>query len=106
MLGISQQILLVEKVAHVAPGDVLLAYSDGLIDTVNALDEPFELERVKEAVRGELGRSPKQIADRLGEALHGFRGSAEEIDDVTMVIIKRVRLPGASGTESEEIVPR
>jgi sigma-B regulation protein RsbU (phosphoserine phosphatase) len=106
MLGISQQILLVEKVVHVAPGDVLLAYSDGLIDTVNALDEPFELERVKEAVRGELGRSPKQIADRLGEALHGFRGSAEEIDDVTMVIIKRVRLPGASGTESEEIVPR
>jgi len=104
MLGISRQIHLVEKEVHLDVGDVLLAYSDGLIDTVNPLDEPFELEGLKRALRGQLGRTPRQIADGIGEALRAFRGDAEEIDDITMIVLKRVALPGAAERVPEEVV--
>jgi sigma-B regulation protein RsbU (phosphoserine phosphatase) len=103
MLGISRQIQLVERVVHLSSGEVLLAYSDGLIDTVNPADEPFEIERVRATVRGQLNRSPRQITDLVGEALRSFRASAEEIDDVTMVVVKRVPLPGVEPAESEEV---
>jgi len=97
MLGALGDTPVEERELVLEPGQVLIAYSDGLVDTVNASDEPFELHRVHEAIRPHLTRSPSRIVDAIVDRLQAFRGEAEEIDDVTLVVLKRVARPGDAG---------
>lgn len=94
MLGALGDSEVSERELALRPGQILVAYSDGLVDTVNAADEPFELRRVHEAIRPHLGESPARIVDAIVERLRAFRGDAEEIDDVTLVVLRRVSRPG------------
>lgn len=68
-------------------GDVLLLYSDGLIEASNAQDEQYGVERAAEVLRQNTNRSAEGIADALVSAVRQW---GDLSDDLTLLICKRV----------------
>lgn len=95
MLGALPRIQLTEREITLEPGDVVVAYSDGLVDTVNEEDEPFERERAQAVIAGHIEETPERVVEALAGALNEWQGGAEDVDDVTLIVLKRVALPGA-----------
>jgi CheY-like chemotaxis protein len=69
------------EVWPMAPGDRLLLLSDGVIETSNAQDESFGVERLERVF--DTHKDPESLFDGILQALHDFRG--ESRDDVSMV---------------------
>ena len=73
------------------PGDVLVAYSDGVTESQNPAGEEFGTVRLQEVVARNLGRSAAGIRDKIEAALSSFAQGTPAGDDVTLVIVKRER---------------
>jgi serine phosphatase RsbU (regulator of sigma subunit) len=70
------------------PGDLLLAFSDGIPDAVNARGEAFGNARVRDVLRDGPLR-PAALLDRLQASLSDFVGSTEAFDDITVIALQR-----------------
>jgi sigma-B regulation protein RsbU (phosphoserine phosphatase) len=68
-------------------GDVLLLYSDGLIEAPNAQGERYEIERAAEVLRQNAHRSAEEIADAFVSAIRQWGNLS---DDLTLLVCKRV----------------
>lgn len=75
-----------------APGDVALLYSDGLTEATNAAGEDFGEERTEEILRavGSRGLTAAAARGAILECLAAFVGHAEQHDDITVVVIRKV----------------
>ncbi len=89
VLGILEDIRLDQQRLDLAPGDVLVLYTDGLTEALNAAEEEFGKEAVMAVVAEHARGSAEAIRDALMAALSGFTGDAEPGDDVTCVVVKR-----------------
>ena len=76
-------------VVHLAPGDVLLLYTDGITEAQNAQEAFFDEDRLREAVRANLGRSAREIQDGVIARVDAFVGDAPQFDDITMMVVVR-----------------
>jgi len=71
------------------PGDMLLAYSDGVTECRNSKDEEFEMGRLSATVRAVGGACANQVLfSTLGTVLDFADGCAPE-DDLTLLVIRR-----------------
>jgi sigma-B regulation protein RsbU (phosphoserine phosphatase) len=70
------------------PGDILVFYSDGVVEMRNDAGEEFGLRRLAETVRTAHEKSPDEIVKSVGGALAEFIGRVRPHDDRTMVVIK------------------
>jgi serine phosphatase RsbU (regulator of sigma subunit)/pSer/pThr/pTyr-binding forkhead associated (FHA) protein len=77
---------------ELAPGDVLVIYSDGVTESQDEEGEEFGESRLIEIVQKNRGRTPAGLRDRIDEALAKFVGKAKSVDDLTLVIVKRKNL--------------
>jgi serine phosphatase RsbU (regulator of sigma subunit) len=68
-------------------GDVLLLYSDGLIETRNARGEEFDLSRAASVLAQHAHESAEEILDALTEAVNRWGTPA---DDLTILVCRRV----------------
>ncbi len=75
---------------ELSPGEVLVIYSDGATESQNEEGEEFDEERMIEVVCQNRHRSAAGIRDRIDEALGRFVGKAKAVDDLTLVIVKRL----------------
>ena len=78
---------------HLAPGDMLLAFTDGLVEARHP-DHPdrlFEEQGVRAVLadQGHLGAGAKETVEAVAGAALEFAEGARE-DDVTIVAIRRV----------------
>ncbi len=82
------------------PGDVLLAYTDGLTDAMNAASKRFGRPALRELlvkiVRENPTASAGLILDRVYGALRDYAGGREKTDDQTAMVL-RVRGSGVEG---------
>jgi sigma-B regulation protein RsbU (phosphoserine phosphatase) len=78
-----------ERQIQLAPGDVLLAYTDGVTEAENEFGEMFGDRRLTEIVLGAAGLDSARIAEAVTEAVRKFTGSAELQDDLTILIARR-----------------
>jgi sigma-B regulation protein RsbU (phosphoserine phosphatase) len=76
--------------AKLEPGDVLVIYSDGVTEGLDEAGEEFGEARLIEVVQRHRERTAAGLRDRIDEALTRFVGRAKTVDDVTVVILKRV----------------
>jgi serine phosphatase RsbU (regulator of sigma subunit) len=74
-----------------APGDVLLAMSDGLPELFNAEMEMFDFERLEAVFLASARGTPEEVLAALRAAAETWRGSREQQDDMTFVVVKRER---------------
>jgi sigma-B regulation protein RsbU (phosphoserine phosphatase) len=76
------------QVIEIAPGSLLIVYSDGLTEAENADEQEFEEQRVLDlALR--LGQaSAATVLKNLLEAVDRWTGPAEQTDDVTLIVAR------------------
>ena len=77
-----------EKSIPVGSGDVLLLYSDGITEAMNANHHLFEQSRLEAALRESAHFPASKIIERINQRLEQFVQSEELHDDVTLVAIK------------------
>lgn len=77
------------RAAHLDPGDVVLLYTDGVVEAHDAKGREFGVARLKRLI-SEARRLPaREIAYRVANSVKSWRGGAAPEDDVTVVAIKR-----------------
>jgi hypothetical protein len=75
------------KVA-IGVGDLLVLYSDGIIEAMNASEEEFGEERLVAAIRENWSRSSAEIRDEILKRVHRFVKEEELQDDLTLVVAR------------------
>lgn len=86
-LGIRMEHKLGLYEAVVAPGDTLLLYTDGVVETLDGAGESFGFERLYKGLAP--GGSSEAIHDRVLRELDRFRGDEPVYDDCSLVVISR-----------------
>jgi sigma-B regulation protein RsbU (phosphoserine phosphatase) len=72
----------------VAPGDVLVLYTDGITESRNPAGEEFGPDRIVETVRARAEGRAKDILEAVFFALHEFTEGADPEDDRTLLVVK------------------
>ena len=67
-------------------GDLLLAYTDGMIDQENAQEEPFGMERLRQGALSLARAGAIDVADGLMAAVANF-GQGDPTDDRTLLVL-------------------
>jgi sigma-B regulation protein RsbU (phosphoserine phosphatase) len=89
MLGALQEAAYRKGTVRLNPGDMLLAYSDGVTECRNSQDEEFDMARLSAAVRAVGGGCANQVLfSTLGAVLDFADGCSPE-DDLTLLVIRR-----------------
>lgn len=88
ILGVRKNVLFEEKTASLAQGDLILFYTDGLIEAENSQQAFFGLERVKTVFLQNAEESPQGIIDALFAALQQFCQRTSFDDDITIMVFK------------------
>lgn len=71
------------------PGDMLLAYSDGVTECRNSQDEEFEMHRLSSAATAVRGASANQALFSTIGAVLDFAGDCSPFDDLTLLVVRR-----------------
>lgn len=86
-LGLFGGLSVDEQELQLLPGDLLVLFSDGVTDAVNAAGEQFGLERARDVVQACAPSGPQVVCEMLfGEVLR-FQGEASQFDDITIQVI-------------------
>jgi phosphoserine phosphatase RsbU/P len=76
-----------ETVAQLGPGDLMLLFSDGVIEADNGKGERFGLARLRQLLVENRLRSPQEARNAIFDAVLSWSGRAPA-DDVTLVVIR------------------
>jgi sigma-B regulation protein RsbU (phosphoserine phosphatase) len=90
-LGIMPDFDYREGRTQLRPGDVLVAYSDGVTETQNPKGEEFGSLRLQEVISQNTDRTASGIRDKIEAALSAFAQGTPAVDDITLLIVKRER---------------
>ena len=98
-----------EERLAVAAGDLLVFYTDGLVEARNAQGQDYGDARLQRAVaRAVDSRTAREVRDSILGDLSNFKGDEEQADDITVVVV-RLRWPArpaaASGDENSVAPP-
>jgi serine phosphatase RsbU (regulator of sigma subunit) len=89
MLGALHEAAYNVGTVRMGPGDMLLAYSDGLTECRNPRDEEFETGRLSAAAKAISGANANQVLFSTLAAVLDFADSCPPNDDLTLLVIRR-----------------
>ncbi len=90
VIGLLPEVSLEVGRTSFAPGDMLVAYTDGLSETRNPEGEEFEEQRIIEIARAVEAASAKEVVARLVSEVRIFAADAGLGDDLTLMVVKRL----------------
>ena len=74
---------------HLAPGDLLVAYSDGITEAENQAGQPFDEDGLERAVHTYASSPAPDLARTLFTVVEQHAGDMKLVDDLTVVVVKR-----------------
>ena len=90
-LGIIEKGTYEESSIELREGDVVVFYTDGVIEATDDSDEMYGNERLERVISNFAdveGRSARSLIDEVLADASKFAGSAEQQDDMTLVVVK------------------
>jgi serine phosphatase RsbU (regulator of sigma subunit) len=88
-LGMVAATAFTEQRATLGTGEVMVVYSDGVSEAMNAGREFFGDERLRQILSGQRGRSAEQVGDAVLRAVAAFADGTPPHDDVSLVVLRR-----------------
>ena len=70
------------------PGDVVIAFSDGVSEAMSQSGEEFGDERLVDVARAGVGLSVEEQVDRIVSAVREFTRGAPQSDDITVMVVR------------------
>lgn len=96
LLGVLDDVNVRVETAELAPGDVLVLYTDGITEAINRDYAEYGRGRLEDVVRALLSGRPDANAEdvqaAITAAVRAFAGPMVQVDDMTLLIIKRTEV--------------
>jgi len=70
------------------PGDKLFAYTDGVSEATDALNELYGRDRILNVLNGAAGYTTTETVHKMKEDVDVFVGEAPQFDDITMLCLQ------------------
>jgi serine phosphatase RsbU (regulator of sigma subunit) len=80
---------------EVRPGDLLVLFSDGIVEAPNNRGEPFGEQRLIAVVEAQQHRPAREICDAILAAVRTFTANAGVQDDQTLLVVRLWQSPAA-----------
>ena len=77
-----------EETTALAPGDVLVVFTDGVTEAVDGADREFGEGRLEAILRDNGTESAGALCDRIVSAVREFEAGAPQNDDITLVVAR------------------
>jgi len=88
-LGISKEELWQRGVVQLAPGDVLVLYTDGITEAADNQTAFWGESRLVESMRANAGRAAPGVLEAILANVRAFVGDAPQSDDIALVVLTR-----------------
>ena len=88
VVGLFEEANYTQCTIRVAPGSLLVGFSDGLTEPESVYGEEFGIERLKSEVLRQRDATASQLAENLIAAVEQWAGSPEQADDMTVVVAR------------------
>jgi len=92
-VGIEPAVSFKIQQTQLEPGDILLGYTDGVIEATAADGSFFTAERLM-AILDAPSASVNKLLNRIANSLQEHIGTAEQFDDITMLAVRRIDTGG------------
>jgi len=100
VLGMMPNVPFVEQQSQFDVGDTVVVYSDGVSEAMNEAEDFFGDERLHALVLQTHGLTAAQAGAHILADLKLFVGEAEQSDDVSLMVLRRLDPGGAAATSS------
>ena len=91
LVGIFDGVAFEEDTLQLASGDTLVMFTDGVTEAWNPQKMEFGTERLNAILGGLVDKGSRQIVDTIKTAITDFAEGAEQSDDITMLVIKKLK---------------
>jgi phosphoserine phosphatase RsbU/P len=91
-LGLEPENTIEENTVTLMVGDVIVAFTDGVIDATNPAGEPFGRERLEQILRENHQLPASELAELVKRSALQFCAEAAQFDDLTLVVIRATEL--------------
>lgn len=98
--------LLKERTLDLHEGDVLVFYTDGVTEAMNADHEEFTLERLIDTIKVNRNRDSSSMVEAINKSLSEFTGEIPQHDDLTFVLLKFNSRSVPAGRSKVERLPQ
>lgn len=88
VLGAFEEVDMEQKEMQLAPGDLIIFYTDGITEAMNAEHQLFGMDRLETLVMSNPQARSQQVIDTVVEAVEEFTGGTLQSDDFTLLVIK------------------
>lgn len=88
LMGIDKERLYGENPVEIHPGDILLMFTDGIVETLNSKDEEFSRRNLVDVVEKHRGLSSSEIVQKLLGSVKDFLKEAPLTDEFTLALAK------------------
>jgi phosphoserine phosphatase RsbU/P len=90
VLGIEPEIEYAQKNVSLKPGELVLLYTDGILDALDNQSEAFGLERLQNIISENYREPAHEIIRRIEQSVEVFVGGVPQYDDMTLLLVKRL----------------
>lgn len=88
IIGVRKSEVYEARQLQLQEGDVLLLYTDGITEAMNAAGEEFGVARLGRSLVARHAEAPQSIIGTIIKEVAAFTGTAAMEDDVTMIVMK------------------
>ena len=88
VIGLLEDFPFVQAAVAFQPGDLLVAYTDGVSEAMNPADEEWGEDRMREAIEQSGGLGAAQLIESILAAADAFAAGAPQHDDMTLVALR------------------
>jgi phosphoserine phosphatase RsbU/P len=88
VIGMFPQAVYEEAKVDLQPGDVLVAFTDGVTEALSPGEEEFGEERLKELLRRVAHLPVEEMSAKISRALREWIDNAAQYDDLTFIVMK------------------
>ena len=96
--------LLEERRIDIHPGDLAVLFTDGVSEAMNDANDLFGETRLQQVIAAHGDLPPDALRDRIVQAIETFVGTADQHDDMTMVLLRIDAIGTAAGTDADVAV--
>lgn len=87
VVGLLESFSYQQATLTITPGDILIAFTDGISEAMNDAQDEFGEDRLIETIKSCAGLSPAEIIACIMRAADAFVAGAKQNDDMTLVVL-------------------
>jgi phosphoserine phosphatase RsbU/P len=91
VLGVTSDAIYEERAIVINPGDIITLYTDGVTEVFDNEAKEFGMSRLVEVISSNKDKTAEEIQDAIYQAVIGFASESHIFDDLTMVVVKRLK---------------